>query len=64
MARHTHMLKTYSESQHKKRQESILLKARKEVDINAGGTSGYTVKSGGNTGKILGHVVKKTNSNW
>ena len=53
MARHTHMLKTYSKSQHKKRQESILLKARKEVDINAGGTSGYTVKSGENTGKIL-----------
>ena len=34
----------------------ILLKTRKEVDINAGGTSGYTVKHGANKGKVLGHI--------
>jgi len=35
----------------------ILLKQRKEVDINAGGTSGYTVKHGVNKGKVLGHIA-------
>jgi len=35
----------------------ILLQQRKEVDINAGGTSGYTVKHGVNKGKVLGHIA-------
>ena len=35
----------------------IILQQRKEVDINAGGTSGYTVKHGVNKGKVLGHIA-------
>ena len=37
--------------------KKILLQQRKEVDINAGGTSGYTVKHGVNKGKVLGHIA-------
>jgi len=44
-------------SQEKERQEKekLLLKTRKEVDINKNG-SGYTIKSGLNAGKTLAHI--------
>jgi len=41
-----------------------LFSARKEVDINAGGTSGYIVKHGSHKGKVLGHRIVKSNNNW
>tara|TARA_Y100000996_G_C22058904_1_gene452365 strand:- start:60 stop:182 length:123 start_codon:yes stop_codon:yes gene_type:complete len=31
----------------------------KSVDTNAGGTSGYTIKAGKNSGKVLGHIKKE-----
>ena len=37
---------------------------RSEVNINGGGTSGYTVKEGANKGKILGHNSTKSTNNW
>jgi len=40
----------------KKEKENILLKSRKEVEINGNGTSGYTIKEGPNKGKILKHI--------
>ena len=40
----------------KKEKENILLKNRKEVEINGNGTSGYTIKEGPNKGKILQHI--------
>jgi hypothetical protein len=47
--------------QEKKIDESnkLLLKNRKEVDINAHGTSGYKIKQGTNEGKIVGHISIK-----
>ena len=39
----------------------------KSVDTNAGGTSGYTIKAGKNSGKVLGHIkkeIKKIQSQW
>ena len=59
MERHTFMLTKHSKQAEMKRKENILHKARREVDINGGGTSGYVVKSGPNTGKILKHISVK-----
>jgi hypothetical protein len=35
---------------------NILMKSRKEVEINGNGTSGYTLKEGEHKGKVLGHI--------
>jgi len=35
---------------------NILMKSRKEVEINGNGTSGYTLKEGDHKGKVLGHI--------
>ena len=42
----------------------VLFGARKEVDINGEGTSGYVVKHGANKGKVLGHIIRKSTNNW
>jgi len=39
----------------KELKEKVLLRTRKEVDINRDG-SGYTIKEGPNKGKVLGHL--------
>ena len=44
-----------SQEKEKQDKEKLLLKTRKEVDINKGG-SGYTIKSGVNAGKTLAHI--------
>jgi len=36
-------------------------RSRKAVAANANGTSGYTIKSGKNAGKVLKHLKKETN---
>jgi hypothetical protein len=59
MGRHTHMLTAYSKQAEKNRIDKILQKSKSEVSVNAGGTSGYTVKSGENAGKILKHLSVK-----
>ena len=64
MDRHTIVLEKYSKSQDQKKKEKVLFSARKEVDINAGGTSGYVVKHGSHKGKVLGHRIVKSNNNW
>jgi S-adenosylmethionine/arginine decarboxylase-like enzyme len=35
---------------------NILMKSRKEVEINGNGTSGYTIKEGIHKGTVLGHI--------
>jgi len=49
------IVKNY-DAKEKEAKEKLLLRARKEVDINGGGTSGYTIKEGPNKGKILSHI--------
>lgn len=44
----------------KEQSEKLLLKNRKEVEINANGTSGYKIKHGQNEGKVLGHISVKS----
>jgi len=48
------VIKNY-EQKEKEAKEKLLLKTRKEVDINKNG-SGYTIKSGVNAGKTLAHI--------
>ena len=38
---------------------NILMKSRKEVDINGNGTSGYTIKEGSHKGTVLGHIKRE-----
>jgi hypothetical protein len=38
---------------------NILLRSRKEVEINVNGTSGYTLKEGEHKGTVLGHIIRE-----
>jgi S-adenosylmethionine/arginine decarboxylase-like enzyme len=38
---------------------NILMKSRKEVEINGNGTSGYTIKEGIHKGTVLGHISRE-----
>ena len=40
---------------------NILLRSRKEVEINGNGTSGYTIKEGEHKGIVLGHIKRNKN---
>ncbi len=40
------------------KKNDILLKSRKEVEINGNGTSGYTIKEGEHKGTVLGHIKR------
>ena len=47
--------KNYNQKE-KQAKEKVLLKSRKEVEINGNGTTGYTIKEGPNKGKVLAHI--------
>ena len=64
MERHTRVLTNYSKSKDIEKKTQALFKARKEVDINAGGTSAYIVKHGSNKDKVLGYTKVKSTNNW
>ena len=38
---------------------NLLMKSRKEVEINGNGTSGYTIKEGIHKGTVLGHITRE-----
>ena len=38
---------------------NILMRSRKEVEINGNGTSGYTLKEGIHKGTVLGHIIRE-----
>jgi S-adenosylmethionine/arginine decarboxylase-like enzyme len=38
---------------------NVLMKSRKEVEINGNGTSGYTIKEGIHKGTVLGHIIRE-----
>ena len=56
--RHTHLLNEFSRNLSEAKLVNQLNRSRKAVEVNAGGTSGYTIKEGKNTGKILKHLKK------
>ena len=53
------MEKHSAEKQHQA-VEKTLVKARKEVEINGNGTSGYTIREGEHAGTVLGHIQRST----
>ncbi len=42
----------------------ILNKARKEVEINGNGTTGYVIKEGSQKGRVLKHIIIPTKNLW
>jgi hypothetical protein len=62
--RFTHLFKARNKEHIKEEKSKVLFGARKEVDINANGTSGYIVKHGTNKGKVLAHKITKSTDNW
>ena len=49
--------KNYTNKEVEKK-NNLLLKSRKEVEINGNGTSGYTIKEGSHKGTVLGHITR------
>ena len=39
--------------------DRAIVRARKEVEINGNGTSGYVIKQGEHQGTVLGHIQLK-----
>ena len=62
--RFTHLFKARNKEHLKEEKTKVLFGARKEVEINGEGTSGYVVKHGTNKGKVLGHIINKSTNNW
>ena len=56
--RHTHLLNEFSRKESEARLRQQIQKSRKEVEVNGGGTSGYTIKEGKNAGTVLKHLKK------
>jgi len=54
------IVKNFSNKEIEKK-NNILMKSRKEVDINGNGTSGYTIKEGEHKGIVLGHIKRNKN---
>ena len=52
------ILKNYEEKK-KEQSNKLLLKNRKEVEINGNGTSGYKIKEGVNKDKVFVHIYIK-----
>jgi hypothetical protein len=51
------IFKNYTDKQVKEKND-ILLRSRKEVEINGNGTSGYTIKEGEHKGTVVGHISR------
>ena len=52
------IVKNFSNKEIEKK-NNILMKSRKEVEINGNGTSGYTIKEGEHKGTVLGHIKRE-----
>jgi len=59
--RHTHLLNEFSRKKSEAKLLQQLQRAKKAVEANKGGTSGYTIKEGKNAGKVLQHLRKDSN---
>ena len=54
------MMEKHSETVKQTEAERALVRARKEVEINGNGTSGYTIKEGEHRGITVGHIKRDT----
>ena len=50
------MMEKHSETVKQNEADRAIVRARKEVEINGNGTSGYTIKEGEHKGVTLGHI--------
>ena len=50
------MMEKHSEALRQTEADRAIVRARKEVEINGHGTSGYTIKEGEHRGVTLGHI--------
>ena len=54
------MLEQHSEHLKQEASEKAIVRARKEVEINGNGTSGYTIREGEHAGTVVGHIKRAT----
>ena len=54
------MMEKHSETVKQAEADRALVRARKEVEINGNGTSGYTIKAGEHKGITVGHIRRDT----
>jgi hypothetical protein len=54
------MMEQHSAQLKQQEADRAIVRARKEVEINGNGTSGYTIKEGEHRGVTLGHIKRET----
>ena len=54
------MLEQHSQALKQEASEKAIVRARKEVEINGNGTSGYTIREGEHAGTVVGHIKRDT----
>ena len=54
------MMEQHSQALKQEASDRAIVRARKEVEINGGGTSGYTIKEGEHKGVTVGHIKRDT----
>ena len=52
------MLEQHSQALKQEASDRAIVRARKEVEINGSGTSGYTIKEGSHKGITVGHIKR------
>jgi len=52
------MLEQHSQALKQQESDRAIVRARKEVEINGNGTSGYTFKEGEHKGVTVGHIKR------
>jgi hypothetical protein len=53
------MMEQHSQALKQEASDRAIVRARKEVEINGHGTSGYVIKQGEHQGTVLGHIQRK-----
>jgi hypothetical protein len=54
------MLEQHSQALKQQESDRAIVRARKEVEINGNGTSGYCIKEGEHAGTVVGHIRRST----
>jgi hypothetical protein len=54
------MMEQHSQALKQQESDRAIVRARKEVEINGNGTSGYTIKEGEHKGITVGHIKRST----
>ena len=54
------MLEQHSQALKQEASDRAIVRARREVEINGNGTSGYTIKEGEHKGTVVGHIKRDT----